>query len=138
MKSSITELSKSSATCFISLENGIVKERFFFLPDSDENGRLTRWNGRCRFYSQENKGTERLSSLYREISIRISDSLDYAIDDLSKEIRDMRDSGELKEMNQNAIEEVIGSLHAAAIPTTSEIESPAALDPSEEVRLDAF
>lgn len=129
---------ESSATCFISLENGIVKERFFFLPDSDENGRLTRWNGRCRFYSQENKGTERLSSLYREISIRISDSLDYAIDDLSKEIRDMRDSGELKEMNQNAIEEVIGSLHAAAIPTTSEIESPAALDPSEEVRLDAF
>ena len=129
---------ESSATCFISLENGIVKERFFFLPDSDENGRLTRWNGRCRFYSQENKGTERLPSLYREISIRISDSLDYAIDDLSKEIRDMRDSGELKEMDQNAIEEVIGSLHAAAIPTTSEIKSPAALDPSEEVHLDAF
>ena len=64
--------------------------------------------------------------------------MDYAIDDLSKEIRDMRDSGELKEMDQNAIEEVIGSLHAAAIPTTSEIKSPAALDPSEEVHLDAF
>lgn len=112
---------ENSATCYISLENGIVKERFFFLPDSDENGRLTRWNGRCRFYSQQNKGTERLSSLYREISIRISNSLDYAIDDLSKEIGEMRASGELKEMDQDAIEEVIKSFHAAAIPTTSEI-----------------
>lgn len=112
---------ENSATCYISLEKGIVKERFFFLPDSDENGRLTRWNGRCRFYSQQNKGTERLSSLYREISIRISNSLDYAIDDLSKEIGEMRASGELKEMDQDAIEEVIESLHAAAIPTTSEI-----------------
>ena len=112
---------ENSATCYISLENGIVKERFFFLPDSDENGRLTRWNGRCRFYSQQNKGTERLSSLYREISIRISNSLDYAIDDLSKAIGEMRASGELKEMDQDAIEEVIESLHAAAIPTTSEI-----------------
>ena len=112
---------ENSATCYISLENGIVKERFFFLPDSDENGRLTRWNGRCRFYSQQNKGTERLSSLYREISIRISNSLDYAIGDLSKEIGEMRASGELKEMDQDAIEEVIESLHAAAIPTTSEI-----------------
>ena len=68
-----------------------------------------------------NKGTERLSSLYREISIRISNSLDYAIDDLSKEIGEMHASGELKEMDQDAIEEVIESLHAAAIPTTSEI-----------------
>lgn len=112
---------ENSATCYISLENGIVKERFFFLPDSDENGRLTRWNGRCRFYSQQNKGTERLSSLYREISIRISNSLDYAIDDLSKEIGEMRASGELKEMDQDAIKDVIESLHASAIPTTSEI-----------------
>lgn len=112
---------ENSATCYIRLENSIVKERFFFLPDSDENGRLTRWNGRCRFYSQQNKGTERLSSLYREISIRISNSLDYAIDDLLKEIGEMRASGELKEMDQDAIEEVIESLHAAAIPTTSEI-----------------
>lgn len=112
---------ENSATCYIRLENGIIKERFFFLPDSDENGRLARWNGRCRFYSQQNKGTERLSSLYREISIRISNSLDYAIDDLSKEIGEMRASGELKEMDQDAIEEVIESLHAAAIPTTSEI-----------------
>ena len=60
---------ENSATCYITLENGIVKERFFLLPDSNENGRLPRWNGRCRFYSQENKGTERLSTLYREISI---------------------------------------------------------------------
>lgn len=112
---------ENSATCYIRLENSIVKERFFFLPDSDENGRLTRWNGRCRFYSQQNKGAERLSSLYREISIRISNSLDYAIDDLLKEIGEMRASGELKEMDQDAIEEVIESLHAAAIPTTSEI-----------------
>lgn len=112
---------ENSATCHIRLENGIIKERFFFLPDSDENGRLTRWNGRCRFYSQQNKGTERLSSLYREISIRISNSLDYAIDDLSKEIGEMRASGELKEMDHDAIEEVIKSLHATTIPTTSEI-----------------
>ena len=129
---------ESSATCFISLENGIVKERFFFLPDSDENGRLTRWNGRCRFYSQENKGTGRLSSLYREISIRISRSLDYAIDDLSKEIRDMRDSGELKEMDPDAIEEAIELFRAATMPTISEIKGPATLDPSEGVHLDAF
>ena len=129
---------ENSATCYISLENGIVKERFFFLPDSDENGRLTRWNGRCRFYSQQNIGTERLSSLYREISIRISNSLDYAIDDLSKEIGEMRASGELKEMDQDAIEEIIESLHAAAIPTTSEIKDTATLDPSEKVHLDTF
>mgnify|MGYP007065999182 CR=1 FL=1 len=35
---------ENSATCYISLENGIVKERFFLLPDSNENGRLPRWN----------------------------------------------------------------------------------------------
>ena len=122
-------------TCYISLENGIVKERFFFLPDSDENGRLTRWNGRCRFYSQENKGTERLSSLYREISIRISNSLDYAIGDLSKEIREMRASGELREMDPDAIKEAIGSFHAAAMPATGEIKNTATLDPSEEAYL---
>lgn len=129
---------ENSATCYISLENGIVKERFFFLPDSDENGRLTRWNGRCRFYSQENKGTERLSSLYREISIRISNSLDYAIGDLSKEIREMRASGELREMDPDAIKEAIRSFRAAAMPATSEIKDTATLDPSEEVHLDTF
>lgn len=112
---------ENSATCYITLENGIVKERFFLLPDSNENGRLPRWNGRCRFYSQENKGTERLSTLYREISIRISNSLDCAIDDLSKEIREMRASGELKEMNPNAIEEAIGLFRVAAMQATSEI-----------------
>lgn len=129
---------ENSATCYISLENGIVKERFFFLPDSDENGRLTRWNGRCRFYSQENKGTERLSSLYREISIRISNSLDYAIDDLSKEIMKMRASGELREMDPDAIKEAIRSFRAAAMPATSKIKGTATLDPSEEVHLDTF
>lgn len=112
---------ENSATCYITLENGIVKERFFLLLDSNENGRLPRWNGRCRFYSQENKGTERLSTLYREISIRISNSLDCAIDDLSKEIREMRASGELKEMNPNAIEEAIGLFRVAAMQATSEI-----------------
>lgn len=110
---------ENSATCYISLEKGIVKERFFLLPDSNENGRLPRWNGRCRFYSKENKGTERLSSLYREISIRISNSLDYAIDDLSEEISEMRASGELKVMNPNAIEEAIESFRVAAMPATS-------------------
>ena len=129
---------ENSATCYISLENGIAKERFFFLPDSDENGRLTRWNGRCRFYSQENKGAKHLSLLYREISIRISNSLDYAIDDLSKEIREMRASGELKEMDPAAIEEVVESFRAAAMPTTSEIRGTATLDPSEEAHLDTF
>ena len=47
--------------------------------------------------------------------------MDYAIDDLSKEIGEMRASGELKEMDQDAIKDVIESLHASAIPTTSEI-----------------
>lgn len=121
---------ENSATCYISLESGIVKERFFFLPDSDENGRLTRWNGRCRFYSQNNRGTERLSSLYREISIRISKSLDYAIGDLSKEIREMCASGKLEEMGPDAIEKAIKSFRAAAMPTISEIKDAAALDPS--------
>lgn len=129
---------ENSATCYISLENGIVKERFFFLPDSDENGRLTRWNGRCRFYSQENKGTERLSSLYREISIRISNSLDYAIGDLSKEIREMRASGKLEEMDPDAIEKAIRSFRAAAMPATGEIKDTATLDPSEKVHLGPF
>lgn len=129
---------ENSATCYISLENGIVKERFFFLPDSDENGRLTRWNGRCRFYSQENKGTERLSSIYREISIRISNSLDYAIGDLSKEIREMRASGKLEEMGPDAIEKAIRSFRAAAMPATSEIEDTATLDSSEEAYLGTF
>ena len=47
--------------------------------------------------------------------------MDYAIDDLSKEIGEMRASGELKEMDHDAIEEAIKSLHATTIPTTSEI-----------------
>ena len=76
--------------------------------------------------------------LYREISIRISNSLDYAIDDLSKEIREMRASGELKEMDPAAIEEVVESFRAAAMPTTSEIRGTATLDPSEEAHLDTF
>ena len=52
-------------------------------------------------------------------SIRISNSLDYAIDDLSEEISEMRASGELKVMNPNAIEEAIESFRVAAMPATS-------------------
>ncbi len=44
---------------------------------------------------------------------------DYAIDDLSEEISEMRASGELKVMNPNAIEEAIESFRVAAMPATS-------------------
>lgn len=49
-----------------------------------------------------------------------------------------RASGELREMDPDAIKEAIRSFRAAAMPATSEIKDTATLDPSEEVHLDTF
>lgn len=81
--------------CYINIENSAIKDRFFLIPDSTEDGKLTTWNGRCRFYSQEKKGTEHLPQLCQEVSIRILNSLTYAIEDLSSGTEAMRANGEL-------------------------------------------
>lgn len=118
----------SSATCYVRLEGGVVKERFFLLPDSEENGRLTRWKGRCRFYSQEKKGAPCLSRLYREISMRISNSLIFAIDDLSSEIEEMRTSGKLREMSSEEMVEVLESIQVARSSLFAESDSSIELE----------
>ena len=64
--------------------------------------------------------------------------MDYAIGDLSKEIREMRASGKLEEMDPDAIEKAIRSFRAAAMPATGEIKDTATLDPSEKVHLGPF
>lgn len=77
---------ENTATCFVQLEEGAVKERFFYLPDSDNAGRMMKWKGRCRFYSQEKKANLCLPELYRDISIRIARSLRCAIEELTDEV----------------------------------------------------
>ena len=97
---------ESSATCYVRLEEGVAKERFFLLPDSDSNGRIAKWKGRCRFYSQEKKGNRCLPQLYLEITVRIVRSLRRAARDLSDEIEKRQADGRLQEISPHRIEEI--------------------------------
>lgn len=108
---------ESSATCYVRLEGGVVKERFFLLPDSDSNGSIERWKGRCRFYSQGKKGNRCLPQLYLEITERMVRSLRRAARDLSDEIAKRRADGRLQETNCRRIEEVLASALSAGRST---------------------
>ena len=98
---------ENSATCYVRLEGGVVKERFFLLPDSDSNGRIAKWRGRCRFYSQGKKGNRYLPQLYLEITVRMVRSLRRAARDLSDEIEMRRADGRLQETDSRRIEEIL-------------------------------
>ena len=74
---------ENSASCYIRLNGGQVEERYFLLPDSEETGRLMKWNGRCRFYSQERKGNLVLPQIYREVSLRMNKALSCALKELN-------------------------------------------------------
>lgn len=92
--------------CFVRIEGDRIRERFFLLPDSDQEGRLTRWKGRCRFYSQEKRGAECLPTIYREISLRIHRSLDLAIGDLEESTAELRASGQLISLDADRHKEI--------------------------------
>ena len=97
---------ESAAKCYVRLEEGVIKERFFLLPDSDDNGRIAKWNGRSRFYSQKKKGNQYLPQLYLEISMRVARTLRRAVRDLSDEIERRRADDRLQEIDSRNIEEI--------------------------------
>lgn len=105
---------KVSASCYVRIEKGTVAERFFLLPDAvEDSGRLTRWNGRSRFYSQEKNGSKCIAGLYQQISTRIVNSLNWAIDDLSSEVDKMRQDGKFLVVDSGAVEAIVKSINDA-------------------------
>lgn len=111
---------ESAAKCYVRLKEGVIKERFFLLPDSDGNGRIAKWNGRSRFYSQEKKGNQYLPQLYLEISMRVVRTLRRAVRDLSDEIEERRADGRLQEIDSR-IKERTPSLVLSAIRSIAEM-----------------
>lgn len=104
---------ESAAKCYVRLEEGVIKERFFLLPDSDDNGRIAKWNGRSRFYSQKKKGNQYLPQLYLEISMRVARTLRRAVRDLSNEIERRRADDRLQEIDSRNIEEISSQVLSA-------------------------
>lgn len=111
---------ESAAKCYVRLEEGVIKERFFLLPDSDISGRVAKWKGRSRFYSQEKKGNRYLPQLYLEISARMVRTLRRAARDLSDEIEKRRADGRLQEIDSR-IKERTPSLVLSAIQSIVEM-----------------
>lgn len=111
---------ESAAKCYVRLEEGVIKERFFLLPDSDISGRVAKWKGRSRFYSQEKKGNRYLPQLYLEISARTVRTLRRAVRDLSDEIEKRRADGRLQEIDSR-IKERTPSLVLSAIQSIAEM-----------------
>lgn len=111
---------ESAAKCYVRLEEGVIKERFFLLPDSDISGRVAKWKGRSRFYSQEKKGNRYLPQLYLEISARMVRTLRRAGRDLSDEIEKRRADGRLQEIDSR-IKERTPSLVLSAIQSIAEM-----------------
>lgn len=111
---------ESAAKCYVRLEEGVIKERFFLLPDSEGNGRIAKWNSRSRFYSQEKKGNQYLPQLYLEISARMVRTLRRAVRDLSDEIERRRGDDRLQEIDSQ-IKERIPSLALSAIRSIAEM-----------------
>ena len=111
---------ESVAKCYVRLEEGVIKERFFLLPDSDISGRVAKWKGRSRFYSQEKKGNRYLPQLYLEISARMVRTLRRAGRDLSDEIEKRRADGRLQEIDSR-IKERTPSLVLSAIQSIAEM-----------------
>ena len=111
---------ESAAKCYVRLEEGVIKERFFLLPDSDISGRVAKWKGRSRFYSQEKKGNRYLPQLYLEISARMVRTLRRAVRDLSDEIEKRRADGRLQEIDSR-IKERTPSLVLSAIQSIAEM-----------------
>ena len=111
---------ESAAKCYVRLEEGVIKERFFLLPDSDISGRVAKWKGRSRFYSQEKKGNRYLPQLYLEISARMVRTLRRAVRDLSDEIEGRRADGRLQEIDSR-IKERTPSLVLSAIRSIAEM-----------------
>ena len=111
---------ESAAKCYVRLEEGVIKERFFLRPDSDISGRVAKWKGRSRFYSQEKKGNRYLPQLYLEISARTVRTLRRAVRDLSDEIEKRRADGRLQEIDSR-IKERTPSLVLSAIQSIAEM-----------------